>query len=490
MAAGLLLAAVYYAFLLTNGTFRLWVSTPPGGTSGQRTLSLVYNSMLLHLLHGRFDVDPDAIRWEAMVRDGRTYTYYGILPALARLPLMPFLDLRRTDVSALTCLWALLLAAAGKLAALRAVCRAMPEGRLRRSTAAAFAAALFAGGAQIQFLRLSIYQEALLWAGAFASGFVALAVIGLAGGFSNRGLRGMAALAGLGILSRASTGFGMAAALAALVASLHSRERGAARRGRLVQPLAILALFLAVAGVVNYGRFGHPLRFHQLGLLAITHPGSFPQLERYGAFHPLRIPFGLMYYFTPVWVLHGSDGRLLFDAFRSRALDLVELPPGSFFLSDPLLLLLAALGLGLLLARTERFGGGAISARIGQGGSGGGAAAARPIALDRTGAWCLAAGLAVPPVLMTAAIAMTFRYRMEFYPLLEFLAFLGLARAPALDGASGRRRALLLVLAGWSVVAAHVWLLLYKLSPYGGLDPARGIVRLYQSLLGNGLRKL
>jgi hypothetical protein len=54
------------------------------------TMGLVFNSMMQHMLHGRFDVDPAAILagGEVYIRDGRTYSYFGVFCALLRLPLI------------------------------------------------------------------------------------------------------------------------------------------------------------------------------------------------------------------------------------------------------------------------------------------------------------------------------------------------------------------------------------------------------------------
>lgn len=290
----------------------------PGWSGWHRTLGFVYNSMLLHLLRGELDVDPEAIQWEAVVTgDGKTYAYFGILPALLRLALLPFFDLRTTDVSALTCLAAVVLAAGAKLAALRAVARHAPDASARRPAPVAAAVVTALGGAQIQ-----------------------------------------------------------------------------------------------------------------------SHPDGVPALAQYGA-------------------------------FRARALDLVELPPSSFLLSDPLLVALAALGLATLLGR--------------------GAAA-----WDRPAARAVTAGLAVPPALMLTAFVMAFRSRVEFYPLLELLAFVALACAPRVArwGSAVSPRRALAVLAVASVVAAHALLLLYKGSVPGNLPDDADLLLTYRKYLGQGLGKL
>lgn len=466
--AGLGVAA-YYALLLTNGLMNLWTpALAPGWSGWHRTLGFVFNSMLLHLLRGEFDVDPEAIQWEAVITgDGKTYAYFGILPALVRLPLLPFFDLRTTDVSALTCLAAALLAAGAKLSALRAIATRVPDAASRRPALVAAAVITVLAGAQIQFLRASVYQEAALWAGALAAVFVTVVVHGLlrGGAFSTRRLLTLAALAGLAVLTRVSTGFGLCLALVALLALVVVRG-GRPRLARAAAPLAALALLLAVAGVVNYERFGHALTFHEPTRQLASHPDGVVALAHYRHFDVRRLPYGVMYYFAPVWFVRGADGHAPFAGFRARALDLVELPPSSFLLSDPLLLAFAALGLATLLGRGA-------------------------VAWDRPAARAVAAALAVPPVLMLTAWVMAFRYRVEFYPLLELLAFVALAFSPLLaraGGAPALRRALA-VLAVASVVAAHALLLLYKASVAGNLDASADLLLTYRTYLVQGLGK-
>src|SRR5947209_1391034 len=76
-----LIPAVWYYSLL--------VAFPATGLSAPVTYGLTFNSMLLHLLQGRFDVDPAAIGIEGYVRDGSVFAYFGIFPALLRAILLP-----------------------------------------------------------------------------------------------------------------------------------------------------------------------------------------------------------------------------------------------------------------------------------------------------------------------------------------------------------------------------------------------------------------
>src|SRR6185437_445014 len=92
------LAIGYYALLLTAfGSVGLFAPV---------TYGLNFNSMLMHLLRGRFDVDPAAIGYEGFLRNGAVYSYFGVFPALLRAPLLPLRDFAAIDVTRLSCLLA------------------------------------------------------------------------------------------------------------------------------------------------------------------------------------------------------------------------------------------------------------------------------------------------------------------------------------------------------------------------------------------------
>ena len=84
-------------------------------------------------------------------------------------------------------------------------------------------------------------------------------------------------------------------------------------------------------------------------------------------------------------------------------IDANEMPPSSFFVSDPLLVLLCGVFLRALW-RKQWAGTGLQRPR-------------RSLALF--------AGFGAQILLILIASSMTFRYRMEFYPSLELMAFLG-----------------------------------------------------------------
>lgn len=454
-------AALYYGLLiiigagLTTGTLGLFVPVEHG---------LTFNSMLAHLLHGEFDVEPGAIGWEGYVRDGKTYAYFGVFLALLRLPLLLFGALARIDLTVLSCLVAAVTLAACQLAAIAMICRVLPPSALNRVLAGTLVVATLLSGPEIAFLRPSIYQEVVLWANAIAAGFVCCAVRGVfvRRRFSVELLTGMAILAGLCLHTRVSTAIGLYAATGLLclraawldLGKTHERRRALRR---LLIPAAVLGIFAALSGVVNYERWGNPLTFADLRLNLIYHyryPERLLVLTQHGEFNPARIGYGLLYYFLPIWAIRAPDGGFLFEGFRHRFIDVVELPPASLLISDPLLIGMAALGVALTWRSRRRAG------------------------IDVSSVGLTAAGLALPILLILVAMSMTFRYRGEFYPFLEFLACAGFFLAgttpsPRPEAMASVRR---LALTGCvvSVLGSHLALFLYDFSPLG---PSGAIVR-------------
>jgi len=398
-------------------------------------LGFGFNSMAEHLLAGRFDVDLDTVIGEAFFVDDRTISYFGIFCALLRLPLAPFGLLPTLDITGPSCLLAVCLGAWFQLRALQTVYAACPDSTRRDWLTVAFAVCILLGGQQIQFARASIYQEVVCWGNALAMGFVWLAVRGLLHGFDRRKLTAMAAFAGLALLDRVSFGLGLYAALGGLLLL---------RWRLMVWPSVVLAVFVAATAVVNYGRWGDPLVFADFTKYALNQdqtPDRLVRIAEYGAFNWRRIGLGLTYYFVPVWTWIRSDGHLLFAEARARLVDVMELPPGSFFLSDPLLLGLAAMGL-LGLRRK----------------------ATLPTL-------ALLAGLSIPPILMLTAISMAYRYREEFYPFLVLAALLGFQRlcAGGLAFGRGTRTAIVAAVVA-SVLVSHAQAVIYAVTPFGDAE--------------------
>jgi len=381
----------YYIFLMTRGLDSLFMTTGAGMT---------FNSMLDHLLAGRFDVDPGTISREGFLHDGKVYAYFGVVPALLRLPLWPFLALRTVDVTGLMCVLAIWAGGLFQSASVLIIRRAAPLSATRSLGTMALLLSIALAGAQVPYLRPSIYQEVGSWAMTFAAMFIYWALRGFVDerGFTPALLVKMALAAGLALATRVTPGLGLYIAMSCLLLVLAARAR--LGNWRLLMPaVAVLAAFVLLVGAVNMMRWGKPWEFAPIHLQIMNQ--SFTdrtaRLAEYGYFNLWRIPFGLGYYFFPIWAIVGADGQFLFSDFQDRMFDAIELPPSSFLLSDPLLILLFA-----ALLRWRRDLG------------------------DRMGlAWALLCGFAVPPLLMLAGWYMAFRYRLEFQPLWVLGGLLG-----------------------------------------------------------------
>ena len=437
-------ASAYYALLLSAGAGSFLAPVPNG---------LTFNSMLLHLLRGHFDVDPAAIGAEGYLRDGKVYAYFGILPALARSVVMWLPNFATTDLTRICCIIATTLMALFKVLSLRLIwqCAGKPTHSV---TLALLVAAILVSGPQIEFLRPSIYQEVELWSGMLSAVYVYLLLVGLTreDGFSPRVLGRMAAVAGFCLLTRVSMALGLYVATGSIwlyVTWRQTKEKSDHRLISILLPfgpsLLILTAFVAVTAVINEVRWVNPLVFADFtrAIILDQYPDRLARLQQYGEFNLSRLGYGIGYYFWPLWAFRNSAGELIWSHFEAGFTDCcVELPPSSFLISDPLLLGLTAYG----LIRTAR-----------------GKPSQRPLIAGA------AAGLLVPILLMLTAFSMTFRYRMEFYPFFELFAFLGFA---ALLAAPSRRATVLVATASIvGIVTAQGWWLLYMLSPFG---PAGG----------------
>jgi len=471
----LVFMVLFYGIILSNA--RLHQPTwPVNGT---------FNSMIDHLVHGQFDVDPNTIGREGYLCNGRVYAYFGITCALVRLPFLLFhrLDL---DVTRWSCLIAVCLACMMKVKIvlfLRRYCGVTPASEWAFGL---MLACIVLGGAAVGYLKASIFQEVLYWAVGFAAVFVYFAVKGLVTGqFTAAELSWMAFAAGFATLTRVSTGIGLCVAFGLLLLVLLAQEFRARRSvftRRFLIPVAILAVLLIAVGTVNYYRWGNPAAFTGSTYLGnIDYPDRIPRVHTYGFFNLARIPLGLLYYFLPLWAMQGPDGRLLFEGTQTRLIDYLELPPSSFFLTDLLpIAFIVFLAIALWVGR-------------------------RDLALNLRKEWgftqreetqppfrlfspvqglALAVGLAVPCVLMLTFISMNYRYRMEFYPEMDLLAFLGLYATvgnPALLARFNRCRRWMLAAAVVSIVSSFAMMVLYKISDWGPSQPLLrdGVVHYY-----------
>jgi hypothetical protein len=330
----------------------------------------------------------------------------------------------------------------------------------------------------MEFLKASVYQEACLWAGALGASFVFLAIRGvLAGDFSVGGLCSMAAIAGSALLSRATIGVGLCVAIALLllvnpmkaasiaVGPIWKRAlefvRDLVLSRSVLAPAAVLLLFAVLTGFVNYERWGNPLVFADYHHYIAEYPDRVVRLQQVGVFNPGRIPFALIYYFFPIWVLQRPDGQQLFYEHETRLFDAVELPPSSFLLTDALLLVLLAFGVWVLARQ-------------------------RKLPVNWPVAIAVAAGLSVSCFFILSFDVLSFRYRIDFHPFMEFGAFVGgalMLQSPFLARSVTRRG--LLVASATSIVASFGELILYRASSFGtAVDVKPGLLDYYMHTLG------
>ncbi|MGI4811657.1 MAG: hypothetical protein ACRYF2_26595, partial [Janthinobacterium lividum] len=161
----------------------------------------------------------------------------------------------------------------------------------------------------------------------------------------------------------------------------------------------------------------------------------------YGSFNIRRIPYSLDYYFGIFWTLRNETG-FLFSEAHNRLYDVIELPQSSFLLTD--LFAFACFVSGAVLAHRQT------------------------TASERWTFAALFGGFAVQSALLLCAISTAYRYRQDFYPLIDLLMFSGLIMLGWVSFSQRNTlRAGLAAAMLVSMVSAHVSLGLYKLSPLG-----------------------
>ncbi len=438
---GLLFALfVFLYFFIFNKYSLVGFTREPG--------DFVFNDMFLRLLSGDFAIDRSVIGDEAYVRAGRTYAYFGIVPALARIVFWPFLDLRTTSVSSIVCTVLAFVTSCVNFATLQ-LSQGFPKQRALRQ--GLLFCTFFAGLPFYLVARHSTYVESALWALMFAAIYIHVFVKGFAGAqATGRGLWLLAALAGLCLNTRVTTGLTLSLGVSALVLSRvweggkppRMREAAPALRTSLVA-CAVLSLFLMLAFFVNDRRWGNFLEFADLKRQTFqihAHPERLTILLKYGLFNPDRLAFGLQYYFLPVWGLFGPDGHSVLNPFMLQQMHGAEFPPSSFFLTDAVYVWMIGLWLLGVIRR-------------------GGAAPVEAGRRESAGSLGQIVAFAPVPLLMLTHIYMALRYRIEFFPLLFFAAWLAFDRLGS-DAFWRRRQWVALALVAVSVLASvlTLWL--------------------------------
>jgi hypothetical protein len=448
------MVAVYYLFLLSNGTFQLFAP---------ELLDKAFNNMLLHLLQGEFNVDREAINLEAFTRDGKTYAYFGIFPAALRLFAMPFTDLAQANLARLSCLTAVVLFVALQLRMLLIVDQSVPGSRRKPEFLAVMVAATVLSGPQLYVLgSASIYMEPILWSAAMAAAFNLVLVRATFGekGLYRRDLVLLAALAGLAINTRPPIGVALYLGTILLVLwtvwlryapgrGVQQNRAYSARVSLLIlPPIAILGVAALVVGFINFERWGNALTFldfHYYDRRLTSYPNLVKVLDNYGDFNVGRIWIAALYYAIGIPYFLKAVPPFA-DFLRARFFNL-EFPPNIPLLTNPLTVILAGIGFYRVWWKPE------LSPRH--------VVILRLALLGHTAA----------VLLILAAAWLSLRYRFDFAPFMTLAALVGygsLSMAMT-DPPESRRKRVLMASTGLcllGILCSHYMLLINKVANF------------------------
>ena len=334
----LLLVTCAYAILatalLTNFDFNLL---------GAERYGLAFNDMAQRLLHFDWTVDHKAIGDEAFVINGRTYSYFGILPALLRMPLIP-LGLGNIFVARISCIIAVTMYVWSNIRLAQVIAATRP-GKQSQLLVATWGAALILSGPPVYLLASAwVYNEPIFWAAALTALFNFIVLRGFFQGEWPEGWRltGLASVAGLTLLARIPNGVGLLVAVGLFW--LRTSWRWRIGEKGVFRSLAFTALvtvcFIGAIGFENSERWGNPFvfaRFEKLGYIAADDRAL--QIVELGTFSAARVPFSALYFIT------GLPVKGPFADFLLNHYAIVEGPRIPLILVSPLPLLLACWGI-------------------------------------------------------------------------------------------------------------------------------------------------
>ena len=267
--AATVVVLVAYTWVLTAGTWDLFQT---------QFFDDFFDAQARSLFDGRLDVDPEVVGFEGFLVGGKTYMYFGPVPALLRMPVMAFTDALDGRLTTVSMLLAFVLLSGGtfRLAcALRPFVRGdAPVGRREALATAGLAVAALAGPPFFLASAAVVYHEAALWGLALAV-LAFDAVLRWAVRPTGRRLVGAVALITAAVLSRQSLGLAPLAALGLAClwylwrnarAKVDDRPRRLDHRARALlagvdrQAAFVLAVALVVPAAasvgLNYAKFG------------------------------------------------------------------------------------------------------------------------------------------------------------------------------------------------------------------------------------------
>jgi hypothetical protein len=287
---------------------------------------------------------------------------------------MPFVDIAHADLARLSCLTAVVIFVVLQLRTLLIVHYSLPAGSRMPGLLTVMVAAIVLSGPQLYILGSAwVYHEPILWAAVLAAAFNLIVIrTALSGdGFRTSDLALLAALAGLAINTRAPIGVALYLGTVLLIAWAawfrHALERtewrwpasgkvlvrvglALARDPRISLPVLVLGLLAVAAGIVNFGRWGNPFGFGvSYSYWTQHHPNVIVAVRDYGVFNLDRIGIAVLYYATGIpYILKSAPP---FAEFLRCCV--IEAPPLTPLLTNPLTVLLAGVGLCRLWWRPD-----------------------------------------------------------------------------------------------------------------------------------------
>jgi hypothetical protein len=283
-----------FGLLLTGGS---------GGLLYPEVFGSFYDAQASAILRGRLDVPPEAISGEAFQLGGASYGYFGLTPALLRLPAVIF-DVgwgEWTRISLLLAVTVVVWACGGILREWHGIAGT------RAWAPACFLYGLgLPAGTPLLFLgsRAYVYHEAILWGAAFALASVRATLRWMRSARGDADWGVALVLGALAVNARPTSGL-FATGMLAVAALLRwwPLRRQAGRIGwrePLVGALALLAgVSFNALNALKFGSFeGAPLRLHvQYDEVRLARMG-------HGNFHLVNLPMGAAIYagaVPPAW---------------------------------------------------------------------------------------------------------------------------------------------------------------------------------------------
>ncbi len=346
---------LYSLFDLWTGSFNIFRSVSPAG---------IYDLQAEAMLHGHLSVPNGSIGVEGFLHDGRTYTYFGLLPSLFRMPILLILPHAAGHLTALSIMAAWILTALiASLLIWRVRTLIRGDAALGFGEAGCIAAfvATILGGSVLLFLAASpwVYDEDIAWAipVTLATLFVFL---GMLDSPTKRRVMLLGVLLVAGILGRQPAAFACVVGTL-IISAWFFLGRGGEHNKRWALPTAAAAIVpIPLWLAVNWLKFGTTLNSLPLSDQVWTRVNAHRRvfLAASGgkgySFHfiPTTLwaymqPFGLRVQATfPFFTLpvHSPNvvGRYIFDALY---------PTPSVPASMPLLFLLSCCGLVVCFRR-------------------------------------------------------------------------------------------------------------------------------------------